>query len=77
MVDAAELLLISSVKFIGGLSGFRNSKQALNDGTTSSRDVFELSIGWKRSLALWTLVIIVVASFLICRLDIVVSKAQT
>lgn len=75
MVGAAEVLLISSVKFIDGLFGFLNSKQALKDGTTSSREVLELSIGRKRSVAFWTWAMIVVASFLICRLDINISKA--
>lgn len=64
------------MKVIGGLSGFLKSKQALNDGTTSSREMPELSIGRKRSVAFWTLAIIVVASFWICRLDIGVSKAE-
>ena len=52
MVGAAGLLRISSVKFNGGLSGSLNSKQALNEGTTSSREVLELSIGRKRLVAL-------------------------
>ena len=68
MFEAAELLLISSVKLIDGLSRFLNSKQALNDGNTSSREALELSIGRKRSLAFWILAIIVAASFWIWRL---------
>lgn len=68
MYEVAELLLISSVKFIDRLSGFLNSKQALNDGTTSSREVLELSTGRKTSVAFWILAIIVAASFWIWRL---------
>lgn len=64
------------MRFVGGLSGFLNSKQALNDGTVSSSEVMELSIGTKSSEAFWTLDIIVVASFLIWRLGIKMSKAQ-
>ena len=51
MVGAAGLLLSSSVRFIGGLSEFPNSKQALNDGTTSLREMMELSTGRNRSVA--------------------------
>lgn len=76
MEGAAGLLLNSSVKFIGWLSGFLNSKHALNDGTTSSRKMLELFFGRKRSVAFWTLVIIVVASFWICRLGLEVSRVQ-
>ena len=76
MVGANGLLLHSSVRFIGGLLGCLNSKQALNDGTISSREVMELSIGKKRLVASWTLAIMVAASFLIRRLGIEISKAQ-
>ena len=76
MVGVTGLLLHSRTRFVGGLFGFLNSKQALNDGTISSSDVVELSIGRKRSEAFRTLAIIVVASFLTCRLDFEVSKAR-
>lgn len=70
MVGANGLLLHSDVKLIGGLSGCLNSKQALNDGVISSREVMEMSMGRKRSVAFWTLAIMVSASFLIRRLGI-------
>ena len=76
MVGAAALLLISSVKFNDWLSEFSNSKQALNEGSTSSREVLELSIGRKSSVAFWMVVVMVVASFLSCRLDIAMSKVK-
>ena len=52
MVGAAGLLLISSMNFKGGLSELLNSKQALKEGRTSSREVVKLSIGRRRSVAL-------------------------
>ena len=52
MVGAAGLLLISSMKFKGGLSKLLNSKEALNEGKTSSREVVKLSIGRRRSVEL-------------------------
>ena len=76
MVGANGLLLHSDVKFIGGLFGCLNSKQAMTDGVISSREVVRLSIGRKRSVAFWTLATMVAASFLIRRLGIEISKAQ-
>lgn len=63
MVGANGLLLHSDVKLIGVPSGCMNSKQALKDGTISSREVVEMSVGRKRLVAFWTLAIMVAASF--------------
>ncbi len=52
MVGAAGLLVNSSMNFVGGRSGFSKSKQALKEGTTSSREVLDTSMGRKRLVAL-------------------------